>query len=146
MIAGDPYADLTDLYAFVSPDAPDSVTFIMNAIPYQDPMGGPNFYKFDDKVRYVLHIAQAGRNQDDIKYSVEFQTTVKNPNTFLYNFGPFAKAGDPNLNVSQTATVTKSVRGVALKWSLTPRGTTTSFTSGLPSRSIWTQSPLCWSP
>jgi hypothetical protein len=112
MIAGDPYADLTDLYAFVSPDAPDTVTFIMNAIPYQDPMGGPNFYKFDDKVKYVLHIAQAGRNQDDIKYNVEFTTTIKNPNTFLYNFGPFAKAGDPNLNVEQTATVTKSVRGV----------------------------------
>ncbi len=44
-IAGDPYADLTDLYAFVSPDAPDTVTFLINAIPYQDPMGGPNFYK-----------------------------------------------------------------------------------------------------
>jgi hypothetical protein len=110
-IAGDPYADLTDLYAFVSPDSPDNVTFIVNAIPYQDPMGGPNFYKFDDKVKYVLHIAQAGHNQDDIKYSVEFKTTVKNPNTFLYNFGPFAKYGDPNLNVQQTATVTKSVRG-----------------------------------
>jgi hypothetical protein len=110
-IAGDPYADLTDLYAFVSPDAPDTVTFIMNAIPDQDPMGGPNFYKFDDKVKYVLHIAQAGHNQDDIKYSVDFTTTVKNPNTFLYNFGPFAKAGDANLNVSQTATITKSVRG-----------------------------------
>jgi hypothetical protein len=110
-IAGDPYADLTDLYAFVSPDSPDTVTFIMNAIPYQDPMGGPNYYKFDDKVKYVLHIAQAGHNQDDIKYSVEFTTTVKNPNTFLYNTGPFAKAGDANLNVDQTATVTKSVRG-----------------------------------
>jgi Domain of unknown function (DUF4331) len=112
MIAGDPYADLTDLYAFVSPDAPDTVTFIMNAIPYQDPMGGPNFYKFDDKVKYVLHVAQAGHNQDDIRYSVEFTTTIKNPNTFLYNFGPYAKFGDPNLNVQQTATVTKSVRGV----------------------------------
>ena len=48
----------------------------------------------------------------DITYSVEFQTTVKNPNTFLYQTGPFAKPGDPNLNVQQTATVTKSVRGV----------------------------------
>jgi len=28
MIAGDPYADLTDVYAFVSPDKPDTVTFI----------------------------------------------------------------------------------------------------------------------
>jgi hypothetical protein len=112
MIAGDPYADLTDVYAFVSPDKPDSVTLIMNAIPYQDPMGGPNYYGFDPKVRYVMHVAQAGHNVADINYVVEFQTTVKNPNTFLYNFGPFAKAGDANLNVSQTATVTKQVRGV----------------------------------
>ena len=41
MIAGDPYADLTDVYAFVSSDKPDSVTLIMNAIPYGDAMGGP---------------------------------------------------------------------------------------------------------
>jgi hypothetical protein len=111
-IAGDPYADLTDVYAFVSPDKPDFVTLIVNAIPYEDPMGGPNYYQFDPKVRYVLHVAQAGRNVADINYIVEFQTTVKNPNTFLYNFGPFAKASDANLNVSQTATVTKQVRGV----------------------------------
>ncbi len=112
MIAGDPYADLTDVYAFVSPDKPDSVTLIMNAIPYEDPMGGPNYYAFDPKVRYQLHVAQAGRNVADITYNVEFQTTVKNPNTFLYQVGPYAKDGDPNLNVQQTATVTKMVRGV----------------------------------
>jgi hypothetical protein len=111
-IAGDPYADLTDLYAFVSPDQPDTATFIVNAIPYEDPAGGPNYYKFDDNVKYVLHIAQAGHNQDDLKYSVEFKTSVKNPDTFLYNTGPFAKDGDANLNVQQTATITKSVRGV----------------------------------
>jgi len=112
MIAGDPYADLTDVYAFVAADKPDSVTLIMNAIPYEDPMGGPNYYQFDPKVRYQLHVAQAGHNVADVTYNVEFQTTVKNPNTFLYNFGPFAKDGDANLNVQQTATVTKTVRGV----------------------------------
>jgi hypothetical protein len=111
-IAGDPYADLTDVYAFVAADKPDSVTLIMDAIPYEDPMGGPNYYQFDPKVRYQLHIAQAGHNTPDITYSVEFQTTVKNPNTFLYQVGPYAKSGDANLNVEQTATVTKSVRGV----------------------------------
>jgi Domain of unknown function (DUF4331) len=111
MIAGDPYADLTDVYAFVSPDKPDTVTFIMNAVPYQDPMGGPNYYGFDPKVRYQFHVAQAGHNVADITYDVQFQTTVKNPNTFLYNTGPFARAGDANLNVEQSATVTRIVRG-----------------------------------
>ncbi|MBV8719504.1 MAG: DUF4331 domain-containing protein [Chloroflexi bacterium] len=111
-ISNDPYADLTDVYAFVASDKPDYVTLIMNAIPYENPMGGPNYYQFDPKVRYQLHIAQAGHNTADITYSVEFQTTVKNPNTFLYQTGPYAKFDDPNLNVQQTATVTKSVKGV----------------------------------
>ena len=113
MIAGDPYADLTDLYAFVAADKPDAVTFLMNAIPYQDPMGGPNYYSFDPTVRYVLHVAQAGHNTADINYVVEFQSTVKNANTFLYNTGPYAKNGDDGLNVQQSATVTKQVRGAA---------------------------------
>src|SRR5438105_5002750 len=111
MIAGDPYADLTDVYAFVSPDRPEFVTLIMNAIPYEDPMGGPNYYQFDPKVRYQMHVAQAGHNVADITYNVEFQTTIKNPNTFLYNFGPFGKDGDANPNVQQTSTVTKRVPG-----------------------------------
>ena len=56
MIAGDPYADLTDVYAFVSPDKPDFVTLMMNAIPYENPAGGPNFYQFDPNVVYEIHV------------------------------------------------------------------------------------------
>src|SRR5213596_3437164 len=41
-ISKDPIADNTDLYAFVSPDQPDTVTIITNYIPLQDPAGGPN--------------------------------------------------------------------------------------------------------
>ena len=107
MIANDPSADLTDLYAFVSPDKPDTATFIVNAIPYQEAMAGPNYYKFDDKVRYELHISNDGGANADITYRFNFNTTVKNPNTFLYQTGPFSKAGDATLNVEQTATVTR---------------------------------------
>ena len=39
-ITEDPIADLTDLYAFVSPDRPDSTTFVMNTDPFQNPGGG----------------------------------------------------------------------------------------------------------
>src|SRR5262249_19987946 len=45
-ISNDPTADNTDLYAFVSPDKPDTVTIIANYIPLQDPAGGPNFSTF----------------------------------------------------------------------------------------------------
>ena len=51
-ISKDPVADSTDLYAFVSPDRPDTVTLIANYIPLQAPAGGPNFFEFgDDKAQ-----------------------------------------------------------------------------------------------
>ena len=40
-ISKDPVADNTDVYAFVSPDKPDTVTIIANFIPFQNPYGGP---------------------------------------------------------------------------------------------------------
>jgi hypothetical protein len=51
LISGDPQADTTDVYAFVSPDAPDTVTLISSWSPFEDPQGGPNFYKFGDNRR-----------------------------------------------------------------------------------------------
>ena len=59
-ISKDPVADSTDLYAFVSPDKPDTVTLIANYIPLQDPAGGPNFYEFGDDVLYEIHIDNDG--------------------------------------------------------------------------------------
>ena len=49
LIAGDPQADNTDVYAFTSPDKPDTVTLIANWIPFEEPNGGPNFYPFADE-------------------------------------------------------------------------------------------------
>ena len=43
LISEDPAADNTDVYAFVSPDRPDTVTLIANYIPLEEPAGGPNF-------------------------------------------------------------------------------------------------------
>ena len=39
LIADDPAADNTDVYAFVSPDKPSTVTIIANYYPFQDPGG-----------------------------------------------------------------------------------------------------------
>ena len=46
LIADDPTADNTDLYAFRSPDKPDTVTIISNVQPGEDPAAGPNYYRF----------------------------------------------------------------------------------------------------
>ena len=59
-ISKDPVADSTDVYAFVSPDQPDTVTLIANYIPLQGPAGGPNFYEFGDDVLYEIHIDNNG--------------------------------------------------------------------------------------
>ena len=48
LIARDPLADSTDLYAFVSPDKPDTVTLIGSWIPFEGPQGGPYYYSFAD--------------------------------------------------------------------------------------------------
>ncbi len=44
LTAADPQIDTTDVYAFVSPDDPNSVTLIAAWIPFEEPAGGPNFY------------------------------------------------------------------------------------------------------
>jgi hypothetical protein len=38
LIGDDPAADNTDVYAFVSPDKPDTVTIIANYISFEDPV------------------------------------------------------------------------------------------------------------
>ena len=106
-ISTDPTADNTDLYAFVSPDAPDTVTIIANYIPLEEPAGGPNFAAFDDSVRYEINIDNTGDAKDDISYQFRFKTTVTNPNTFLYNTGPIDSLTSANWNVRQTYTVTR---------------------------------------
>jgi uncharacterized protein DUF4331 len=107
LISDDPAADNTDVYAFVSPDKPDTVTIIANYIPFEDPAGGPNYYRFDPTVRYAIHVDNNGDARDDVTYRFRFRTRVGNPNTFLYNTGPVTGLTDPDLNVKQTYSVTR---------------------------------------
>jgi Domain of unknown function (DUF4331) len=112
-ISKDPVADNTDVYAFVSPDDPDTVTLIANFIPLEGPAGGPNFYEFGDDVLYQIHIDNDGDAVDDIVYQFQFQTTLQNPNTFLYNTGPISSLDDPNWNKRQFYSVTRVKKGHA---------------------------------
>jgi len=83
LIALDPAADNTDVYAFVSYDAanvarsPDErkVTFIMNVIPGQDPSDGPNYFNFDDEVLYAINIDNdTDGKANDVVYEFRFKT------------------------------------------------------------------------
>jgi Domain of unknown function (DUF4331) len=110
-ISKDPVADNTDVYAFVSPDNPDMVTLIANYIPLEGPAGGPNFYEFGDDVLYEIHVDNDGDGVADITYQFLFETTLQNPDTFLYNTGPISSLDDPNWNKRQLYSVTRVKHG-----------------------------------
>src|SRR5437773_5443237 len=107
LISQDPMADNTDLYAFRSPDKPETVTIIANYIPLESPAGGPNFPAFDDTVLYEIHIDNDGDAREDVTYQFRFKTATRNPDTFLYNVGPIDSLTDTDWNRPQTYTVTR---------------------------------------
>jgi len=111
LISNDPQADTTDVYAFVSPDDPNTVTLISSWIPFEDPQGGPNFYRFGDNVLYEFKIDNNGDGVEDITYQFRFTSQVRNPNTFLYNTGPILSVDSANRNLYQTYTVTRIDNG-----------------------------------
>ena len=83
LIALEPAADNTDVYAFVSYDAANlarppaerKVTFIMNVNPGQDPGDGPNYFSFDAEVRYAIHVDHdADGRAEDVVYEFRFKT------------------------------------------------------------------------
>ncbi len=106
-ISKDPVADSTDLYAFVSPDQPDTVTLIANYLPLEGPDGGPNFYEFGDDVLYSINIDNDNDGCADVSYQFQFTSEVTNPNTFLYNTAPITSLQSPSWNRRQTYSVTR---------------------------------------
>jgi len=109
-ISKDPVADSSDLYAFVSPDDPNTVTLIANYVPLQQPAGGPNFYEFGDDVLYEIHIDNDGDGDADIKYQFQFYTVLTNQgpiDIFLYNTGQIKHLTDTTWNRKQFYSVTR---------------------------------------
>jgi len=106
-ISKDPVADNTDTYAFVSPDSPETVTLITNYLPTEVPAGGPTFFEFGNDVLYKIHIDNDGDGLADITYEFCFESTIVNPNTFLYNTGTISSLNDPNWSKRQSYTVTR---------------------------------------
>jgi len=107
LIAVDPVADNTDLYAFVSPDRPDTVTIISNIGQLQEPAGGPNFNFFGEDVLYETKIDNTGDGKEDITYQFRFRTEVRDPDTFLYATDTISTLDDPDFNVRQFYSVTR---------------------------------------
>ena len=96
LISEDPSADNTDLYAFRSPDKPDTLTIVSNFIPGEDPAAGPNYYTFSPTARYDIYVDRNGDGKPDVSYYFQFQRKT----------GPFF-LGD----TSQPYTVTRVIKG-----------------------------------
>jgi hypothetical protein len=102
LTAADPQIDNTDVYAFVSPDKPNTVTLVSSWIPFEEPAGGPNFYPWAERTNYDVNIDNDGDAKADITYRWDFKTHYKNGNSFIYNNGPVTSLHDANLLVRQT--------------------------------------------
>jgi hypothetical protein len=113
-ISKDPVADNTDLYAFVSPDRPSTVTIVANFIPLEYPPGGPNFFEFGDDVTYAIHISNDQNPDSDITYRFQFKTELRDRRTFLYNTGQITSLDSPAWNRRQFYSVAKAVKGQGL--------------------------------
>src|SRR4051795_5733487 len=101
----DPTGDDTDLYAYTADDAPGALTVVANWIPFEDPAGGPNFYRFDDRAEYYINVDNTGDGVYDVRYQFRFKTRVRNPKSFLYALPGVSSIADSKLNVVQTYTV-----------------------------------------
>jgi len=98
LISNDPLADNTDVYAFRSPDNPNTATIIANYIPFESPEGGPNYYNFGPDIRYEIHIKNnTATTGDDIIYRFTFTQVNQDPTTF-FNI----RLGKENLKTSYT--------------------------------------------
>jgi len=111
LIANDPLADNTDLYAFRSPDDPTQVTIIANYVPLELPQGGPNYASFGKNIRYEIHIENGGTvtntsGGDDITYRFTFNQINEDTTTF-FNI----RLGKENLKTTYIAE--KSINGGA---------------------------------
>ena len=111
-----PAVDGTDLYMFRSYEAgrQDFVTLIANYIPFQDPQGGPNFFKFDQNGMYEIHIDNVGDAKERLTFQFRFKNTSKrltlpiggqNVQIPLNNSGMLSAVNDAKLNVRETYTV-----------------------------------------
>ncbi|MET4105355.1 DUF4331 family protein [Hymenobacter sp. UYP22] len=105
LIADDPLADNTDLYAFRDPVNAEMVNIIANYIPLELPQGGPNYNTFGENVRYEIHIKNSGANanQDDITYRFTFKRVNEDPTTF-FNI----RLGKQNLKATYTMEVSRN--------------------------------------
>lgn len=111
----DQKADITDWYAFVSPEHPDRLVMILNVDPFLEPSNGPNYFPFDPNILYEMKVDNNHDGKEDITFQFRFKTEIRLPGVFTGFVGGLAGippitaldgAGSTGLSLRQTYTVT----------------------------------------
>ena len=105
----DPTADNTDTYAFTAKGT-GALTVVANWIPGEVPANGPNFFRFDDRARYYIHIDNDGDGKPDVSYRFVFDSKV-NPDSYLQAFPGVESINDPKLYQRQTYDIIRETYG-----------------------------------
>ncbi|MFI9588188.1 DUF4331 domain-containing protein [Streptomyces sp. NPDC052236] len=105
-------ADLTDVYAFTSPDDADMVTLIANVRPFQVPGTAANAlvdYPFATGARYEIHTDADGDGAPDTTYRWTFRDEDRRPFGIGPKVGPLPvnSLDDRSLGVRQKYTLEK---------------------------------------
>jgi hypothetical protein len=146
LIADDPLADVTDVYAFVAPNDPNRVVLIADYVPFQLPQAGPNYSTFGENIRYEIHVKNDGSTDgDDLTYRFTFTRTNQAPTTF-FNI----RLGLQNLKTTYTceksiaggAFTTIVSNGVVPAYNIGPRSISTTTGLNQPSYTAYRQSAV----
>ena len=111
----DPQTNLTDLYAFVSPN--NTLTIVVNCHPFSEPGDGVMYERFADDALYSINVANPVTGAVLVTYNFQFSPVssaagnYKNKQTILSygrgtGVGPIANVGDGQQNYTQTYSVT----------------------------------------
>jgi hypothetical protein len=86
----DQKADITDWFAFVSPEHTNKVIFVLNVDPFLEPSNGPNYFPFDPGILYEMKIDNNHDGKPDITFQFRFQTQITQPGIFTGFVGGLA--------------------------------------------------------
>ncbi len=117
LITLDDPANTTDVYAFVAES--EGRKFLSTALavnPFEEPGIGPNAYRFDDRVRYEIHVAlgeDLAVGRPTVTYRFDFRTEFPDRGTILQGFlGTIRDIHDDAQNLRQVYDVTRIDRRV----------------------------------
>lgn len=112
MITLDDAANTTDVYAFLSERGGQKyLTAALSVYPFEEPGIGPNTFRFDDNVRYEIHVStgkdiELGRATQTYRFN--FKTKFRNKQTILQSYlGVIKTPGDEAQNLMQTYSVAR---------------------------------------